>query len=63
MLFSNAITLDNGKRFLAKTWDFLLFYRRTFSESVIEIPSDKVLQMHSPILDGELRIDGEGYIL
>tara|TARA_R110000851_G_scaffold308093_1_gene466878 strand:+ start:700 stop:930 length:231 start_codon:yes stop_codon:yes gene_type:complete len=40
------------------------FYKRTFTSSEdINIPSDKVLQMHSPAIDGELYLDGEAYIL
>ncbi len=64
MLFGRLNTLLNGKKVNVPLWDVLLFYRRTFtSDEDIEIPSDKVLQMHSPIMDGELKVDGEAYIL
>jgi hypothetical protein len=39
------------------------FYKRHFTEQTIEVPSGKVLQMHSPIVDGEMIVDGEVYIL
>lgn len=64
MLNFKIITLVNGKRILDNVWNFLLFNRRTFivGEDIF-VPSDKVLQLHSPIIDGELKIDGEVYIL
>lgn len=47
-----------------KIFNINLFIKRTFSASEdINIPADKVLQMHSPRIDGELYIDGEVYIL
>jgi len=64
VLFRDIITLENGKKILTKIWDVNLFIRRTFtSDEDFDIPSDKVLQMHSPVFDGELNIDGEAYIL
>ncbi len=64
MLFRKFLHLLNGKRESRYIWDLQLFIRRTFtSDEDIEIPSDKVLQMHSPIMDGELKVDGEAYIL
>ena len=64
MLFRKFNTLSNGKVESRFIWDLLLFYRRTFSlDEDINIPTDKVLQMHSPIMDGELIVDGEAYIL
>ncbi len=64
MLFRKLLTLSNGKKRALFTWDALLFIRRTFlSGEDIEIPSDKVLQLHSPKIDGELKVDGEAYIL
>lgn len=64
MLFENILTIFEGKKRSVFTWDTLLFYRRTFtSDEDIYIPKDKVLQLHSPIFDGELKVDGEGYIL
>lgn len=64
MLFFKFINLEDGKKKSQSIWDLLLFVRRTFSASEdIEIPSDKVLQMHSPVMDGELKVDGEAYIL
>lgn len=64
MLFRDVLTLENGKKILSKIWDVDLFIRRTFSiDEDFDIPADKVLQMHSPVFDGELKIDGEAYIL
>jgi len=62
----DLISFDSsiGKFINKKSYDLNFFYKRTFSsvEDII-IPVDKVLQMHSPIFDGELYIDGEVYIL
>lgn len=63
MLFTKAVTLEDGKRSLKYFWDFLLFVRRTFVVGEdITIPTDKVLTMHSPIFEGELYVDGEAFI-
>lgn len=60
VIFNAAI----GKYINEKIYNIKLFYKRTFSSSEdINIPVDKVLQMHSPIMDGELHVDGEVYIL
>ena len=64
MLFRDVLTLSNGKKILSKIWNVDLFIKRTFSaDEDINIPNDKVLQMHSPVMDGELFVDGEAYIL
>lgn len=64
MIFKKIINLIDGKREFTDVWDFLLFQRRTFTaDEDIEIPADKVLIMNSPIIDGELKVDGEVYIL
>ena len=64
MLFRKLLRYSDGKTRATYLWDALLFIRRTFaSDEDIEIPSDKVLQMHSPKIDGELKVDGEAYIL
>ena len=64
MIFSKVLHLAEGKVYLEKIWNILLFKRRTFSPSeVISIPVDKVLQMHSPSIDCEVEISGELYIL
>jgi hypothetical protein len=64
MIFKDVLTLSAGKKLLPKIWDILLISRRTFtSEEDIIIESDKSLILHSPKIDGELVIDGEGYIL
>ncbi len=60
----NVISLLTGKKIAKSIWDIFLFIERTFPPGeLIDIPSDKVLQMHSPRIDGELRPDGEAYIL
>jgi hypothetical protein len=39
-------------------------YRRDFTqETIVSVNTGFVLQMHSPVVDGELFIDGEVYIL
>jgi len=64
MIFRKFLHLNNGKRNSRFIWDLLLFARRTFTASEdIDIPSDKVLPLYSPIMDGELKVDGEAYIL
>ncbi len=64
MLFRDVLTLSDGKRYFSKIWDVLLFYKKTYSSSEdINIISDKTLILASPKFDGQLRIDGEGYIL
>ena len=63
MLFFKVNSLDGGKKVNRYIWDILLLVRRTFlSGEDINIPSDKVLTMHSPTIDGELYIDGEAFI-
>ena len=62
-MFSKVLTLLNGKKTNSYTWDIFLFIKRTFNSSEdINIPTDKVLLMHSPSIDSELYIDGEGFI-
>lgn len=64
MIFRKVLHLIDGKRASEFIWNILLFSRRTFSSSEdIVIPSDKVLQLHSPVYDGEMEVDGELYIL
>jgi|9_EtaG_2_1085328.scaffolds.fasta_scaffold114574_2 hypothetical protein len=64
MLFRDILTLEAGKRTYAKIWDILLFMKKTFPASEdINIINDKTLVLASPKFDGQLRIDGEGYIL
>ena len=63
-MFKSISSLLSGKQNTIASWEFFLFIKRTFTASEdIEIPSDKVLQMHSPKIDGELKVDGEVYIL
>jgi hypothetical protein len=59
-----AVTLDplTGKLLFSTAERIAGMMRRYFS-SAIRVPTDRVLQMHSPITDGELYIDGEVYIL
>jgi len=64
MLFRRINNIFNGKEINTFIWNVNLFIKRTFSSNEdINIPSDKVLQMHSPVIDGELYLDGEAYIL
>jgi hypothetical protein len=64
LIFRDVLTLNEGKRIFIKIWDILLFHRNTYTASEdINIISDKTLILTSPKIDGQLRIDGEGYIL
>jgi len=64
MLFTKVVNLFEGKTRLTYIWDVLLFSRRTFTSGEdINVPSDKVLPMYSPTINGELYMDGEVYIL
>jgi len=64
MIFRDVLTLNEGKRVFVKIWDILLFYRKTYTSSEdINIINDKTLILASPKFDGQLRIDGEGYII
>ena len=38
-------------------------YKRNFMSENISVPIGYVIQMHSPIIDGEVFVDGEVYIL
>lgn len=38
-------------------------YRRHFPEERVTVPVDHIMQMHSPVIDGEFYIEGEAYIL
>lgn len=38
-------------------------YKRYFLSEDIEVPIGHVMQMHSPVVDGEVLVDGEVYIL
>lgn len=57
-----VFNIDTNKFINEKIYNINLFYKRIFNEDIV-IPADKVLQMHSPIMTGELEINGEGYIL
>ena len=64
MIFNSVKTLFTGKGRAVAIWDVLLFVRRTFTaDEDIYVPADKVLQMHSPVTNGEVKVDGEVYIL
>lgn len=64
MIFRDVLTLNEGKRIFVKIWDVLLFHRKTYTASEdLNIISDKTLILASPKIDGQLRIDGEGYII
>lgn len=64
MIFKKVLNLFEGKTRSTFIWDVLLFSRRTFtSDEDINVPSDKVLPMYSPKINGELYMDGEVYIL
>lgn len=38
-------------------------YRRNFGSETVEIDSGEVMQLHSPVADGEFIVNGEAYIL
>lgn len=57
------VTKLSGKKRVLAFWDAFLFLKRDFtSEEDIDVPQGKVLQMHSPRIDGELKVDGEVFI-
>jgi len=63
-MFRKFLNLINGKRSMTYIWDMFLFTRSDFtSKGDIEVPSNMVLQMHSPKIDGALIVNGEVYIL
>lgn len=63
MLLDYFKTLLNGKAQTIPFWNALLLIKRDFtSEEDIDVPQGKVLQMHSPRIDGELKVDGEVFI-
>lgn len=64
MVFKRLIHLNNGKLGVLNIWDLLLIMRRTFTASEnIHVEADRTLLLASPKIDGELRVDGEAYIL
>ena len=64
MLWFKLLSLVGGKLGFINIWDVLLLKRRNFASGEdIYVPAGMVLQMHSPIIDSELKIDGEVYIL
>jgi hypothetical protein len=63
MVFQDVLLLDQGKNLLSKIWDISLLIRRSFtSDEDIQIPANMTLVLHSPAIDGELVLDGEGFI-
>ena len=63
-MFSHLVTLAFGKMRALASWEYFLFIRKVFpSGQNIEVPSNTVLQMHCPEIDGDMTIDGEVYIL
>jgi hypothetical protein len=65
MLFKRLYTYQEGKRRLTLSWNFLFFSSRSYSgdQKDIFVDADKSLILHSPRIDGELKVDGEAYIL
>ncbi len=59
-----VLSIENGKNVLKFIWDILLFRRRFFQGNFkdVSVPSTYVLEMNSPIIDGELFVDGEVFI-
>ena len=64
MIFKDVLTLDSGKKLLIKFCEVLFIQNKTFTaDEDIEVEADKWALLHCPSIDGELRPDGEVYIL
>jgi hypothetical protein len=60
MIFRKFLNLINGKKSMSYIWDMLLFVKNDHTSSGdIYIPTDKVLLMYSPKVNGSMKIDGE----
>ena len=64
MIFTKVLTLLSGKKLWVDTADVLLLNRNTFSEDEdIFVPEGETLILNCPIIDGDITVDGEEYIL
>jgi len=64
LIFTKILTLISGKRKLINTSDVLLLKRNEFSsDEDIFIPEGQTLILNCPIIDGDITIDGEEFIL
>lgn len=64
MIFTKVLTLLSGKKLWVDTADVLLLKRNTFSEDEdIFVPEGETLILNCPIIDGDITVDGEEYIL
>jgi hypothetical protein len=64
MFFTKILTLFDGKRLWANTADVLLLKRNTFaSDEDLYIPVGETLILNCPVIDGDITVDGEEYIL
>lgn len=59
-MFRKFLNLVNGKKGMSYIWDMFLFVKNDHTLSGdIEIPTDKVLLMYAPKVNGSIVISGE----
>jgi len=59
-VIKKILTLINGKSELRKSSDFLFSIKRVFTDELISVEDNEVLELHSPILIGTSRIHIKG---
>ncbi len=60
MLIKKILTLIDGERNFSKSKDVLHIIKRVYTDELILIEDNEVLELHSPILEGTSRIEIEG---
>jgi len=59
-MLRRVLALINGKETFEQTKEILHLIKRTFTNELIEVESNEVLELHSPILAGTSRIHIKG---
>ena len=60
MLIKKILTLIDGERNFSKSKDVLHIIKRVYTDELILIEDNEVLELHSPILEGTSRVKIEG---
>ena len=60
MFIKRILTLINGIVSLVKSKDILHHIKRIYTDEILLIEDNEVLELHSPILEGTSRIEIEG---
>ncbi len=60
MLLRRVLVLLDGKKVFTNTKNVLHLIKRTFTNELIEVADNEVLELHSPILKGTSRIYVKG---